>query len=92
MDPLRLDPELGDPAPAWSAEASDLLPGPVGMYTCLALVVVGPFAVFHWVRLRWDAAWLSALIPRRAVGSRWQVRRLAARPAGALDDPWLRRC
>jgi hypothetical protein len=42
-----------DPALAWPAEVRGLLPGPVGMYLCLALVVVAPLAAFHGIRLRW---------------------------------------
>ncbi len=81
-----------DPAAAWPAEMRGLLPGPVGMYFCLAVVLAGAVALVCSVQRgrrrpgpRRLGAWRSA----RSAGwaSRWQVRRLAVRHAtGRLPD------
>ncbi|MGH8900913.1 MAG: hypothetical protein ACRDYA_04335 [Egibacteraceae bacterium] len=70
-----------DPALAWPTGMRGLLPGPVGMYFCLALVVVGPLAAFHWVRLRWRRPGSRRSSRAAQWASRWQVRRLAVRHA-----------
>ncbi|MGH8895642.1 MAG: type IV secretory system conjugative DNA transfer family protein [Egibacteraceae bacterium] len=76
-----------DPALAWPAGVRGLLPGPVGMYLCLALVVVGPLAAFHGVRLRWMRPGSRRSSRAAQWASRWQVRRLAVRHAvGWLPD------
>jgi len=74
--PFHLAKHPGDPKLAWPASVRGRLPGPVGMYTSLVLVLAVPAALASVVlgrRLRWDrrlrehgAQWAS----------RWRLRRL----------------
>src|SRR6266540_1854135 len=66
----------GDPRLAWPRSVRGMLPGPVGMYTTLVLVLVVPAALAGAVlgrRLRWDRR-----LQRRGTqwASRWRLRRL----------------
>lgn len=78
---MRLPARLGDPARAWPAEERSLLPGPVGFYAALAMLVPG--------------LWLAALLALRVAlrshgpGARWardtELRTLRSRtPAARL--------
>jgi type IV secretion system protein VirD4 len=74
--PFHLAKHPGDPRLAWPASVRGMLPGPVGMYTVLVLVLVVPAALAGAVlgrRFRWDrrlrehgAQWAT----------RWRLRRL----------------
>ncbi|MGH8898066.1 MAG: type IV secretory system conjugative DNA transfer family protein [Egibacteraceae bacterium] len=75
-----------DPALAWPAGVRELLPGPVGMYFSLVLVVAAPLTLVCAVRRSRPGLRRSSWRSRgwaRASGwaSRWQVRRLAVRHA-----------
>src|SRR6266511_6460353 len=55
--PFHLAKHPGDPRLAWPASVRGMLPGPVGMYAALVLVLVIPAALASVVlgrRLRWD--------------------------------------
>jgi type IV secretion system protein VirD4 len=73
----NLPGHLDDPAQAWPRNVRSMLPGPVGMYTALVLVVWGPVLglglLIHAFRPR-------ARRERKAKGARWaslwQLRRL----------------
>jgi len=73
----NLPGHLDDPAQAWPRNVRGMLPGPVGMYAALVLVVWGPVLglglLVRWLRPR---AWRE----RRAKGAKWaslwQLRRL----------------
>jgi len=74
--PFHLAKHPGDPRLAWPSSVQGMLPGPVGMYTTLVLVLAVPAAIASAVlgrRLRWDrrlrehgAQWAT----------RWRLRRL----------------
>jgi type IV secretion system protein VirD4 len=73
----NLPGHLDDPAQAWPSSVRGMLPGPVGMYAALVLVVWGPVLgvglLVRWLRP-------SARRERKARGARWaslwQLRRL----------------
>src|SRR6266536_2174636 len=74
--PFHLAKHPGDPKLAWPASVRDMLPGPVGMYTALILVLAIPSALTGAVlgrRLRWDRR-----LQRHGTkwASRWNLRRL----------------
>jgi type IV secretion system protein VirD4 len=74
--PFHLAKHPGDPKLAWPAEVRGMLPGPIGMYTSLVLVLAVPAALVGAVlgrRLRWDRR-----LQRRGTqwASRWRLRRL----------------
>ncbi len=74
--PFHLAKHPGDPRLAWPASVRGMLPGPVGMYTTLVLVLILPAALASALlgrRFRWDrrlrehgAQWAT----------RWRLRRL----------------
>jgi type IV secretion system protein VirD4 len=74
--PFHLAKHPGDPKLAWPAGVRGMLPGPVGMYTALVLVLALPTALVGVVvgrRLRWDRR-----LQRRGTqwAGRWRLRRL----------------
>jgi type IV secretion system protein VirD4 len=74
--PFHLAKHPGDPKLAWPAEVRGMLPGPVGMYTALVLVLAIPTGLAGVVvgrRLRWDRR-----LQRRGTqwAGRWRLRRL----------------
>jgi TraM recognition site of TraD and TraG len=82
-----------DSAMAWPVRVRGLLPGPVGMYFCLGLVVAAPLALGCSVRRSRpgtrQGSWRSYGSTRTGWASRWQIRALAVRPAAgiAADRP-----
>jgi type IV secretion system protein VirD4 len=77
---LHLPGHYHDPKQAWPPHARELLPGPVGMYTALALTVWVPVMLVGWVVGRWRLPARHSRVPRRQQGARWaslwQLRRL----------------
>jgi len=74
--PFHLTKHPGDPKLAWPTAVREMLPGPVGMYTALVLVLAIPVALAGAVlgrRLRWD----RRLQQRGSQwAGRWRLRRL----------------
>jgi type IV secretion system protein VirD4 len=74
--PFHLAKHPGDPKLAWPRSVRGMLPGPVGMYTTLVLVLAIPAALASALvsrRFRWD----RRLQERGAQwASRWRLRRL----------------
>jgi type IV secretion system protein VirD4 len=68
---LHLPGHYHDPKQAWPLEARRLLPGPVGMYTALALTVWLPVMLVGWVVGRWRLPARRHRTPRRQRGARW---------------------
>ncbi len=83
---IRLPGHAGNPALAWPPTARTRLPGPVGTYVTLGLVVL---AVWSSARLALRSSVAGALLGHRHRGARWagpaELRRL--RPS----FPWVRR-
>jgi type IV secretion system protein VirD4 len=74
--PFHLAKHPGDPKLAWPAGVRGMLPGPIGMYTTLVLVLAVPATLTGVVlgrRLRWDRR-----LQRHGTqwASRWRLRRL----------------
>jgi type IV secretion system protein VirD4 len=74
--PFHLAKHPGDPKLAWPQGVRGMLPGPIGMYTALVLVLTVPAALAGAVlgrRLRWDRR-----LQRRGTqwAGRWRLRRL----------------
>jgi hypothetical protein len=66
-----------DPAMAWPAGARGLLPGPVGMYLCLGLVLAAPLTLVHRIRRgarRPGSGWLAWTRPARSGPAGWASR------------------
>jgi type IV secretion system protein VirD4 len=74
--PFHLAKHPGDPRLAWPRSVRGMLPGPVGMYTALVLVLIIPIGLASAVlgrRFRWD----RRLRERGAQwATRWRLRRL----------------
>ena len=74
---LRLPGTWEDPARAWPPSSQPLLPGPVGMYAALVLVVWGPVLLLGLLIRRLHP---HRRAERKAKGARWaslwQLRRL----------------
>jgi Type IV secretory system Conjugative DNA transfer len=85
-----------DPALAWPAGVRGLLPGPVGMYLCLGLVLATPLTLACRIRrgaCRPGSGWQGWWQPASSASaggdwaSRWQIRRLAVRhTTGRIPD------
>jgi hypothetical protein len=74
--PFHLTKHSGDPKLAWPTSVRRMLPGPVGMYAALALILAVPAALAGAVlgrRLRWDQR-----LQRHGTqwAGRWRLRRL----------------
>jgi type IV secretion system protein VirD4 len=67
---LHLPGHYHDPKQAWPPAARRLLPGPVGMYAALVLVVWVPVLLVGWVVGRWRLP-ARHRTPRRQRGARW---------------------
>jgi type IV secretion system protein VirD4 len=74
--PFHLANHPGDPRLAWPASVRGMLPGPVGMYTALVLVLVAPISVASGLLgRRWS--WDRRLQKQGAQwATRWRLRRL----------------
>jgi hypothetical protein len=80
----RLRDHAGDPAAAWPADASDRLPGPLGMYATLAGILATPLALGA---LAW---WLhQPPAPPRPLATPASRSRRALPPAAHPDLPML---
>jgi Type IV secretory system Conjugative DNA transfer len=74
--PFRVIHHPGDPRLAWPPEARGQLPGPVGMYTALALVLLIPSFLVGVAGVRWFG-WDRRVRQHGAKwASRWNLRRL----------------
>ncbi len=74
--PFHLAKHPGDPRQAWPASVRGMLPGPIGMYTALVLVLAVPAALAGALlgrRLRWDRRLREH---GTQWASRWRLRRL----------------
>jgi Type IV secretory system Conjugative DNA transfer len=74
--PFHLAKHPGDPRLAWPASVRGMLPGPVGMYTALVVVLVGPVGLASGLLgRRWS--WDRRLQKQGAQwATRWRLRRL----------------
>jgi type IV secretion system protein VirD4 len=74
--PFRVMHHPGDPRLAWPPEARRQLPGPVGMYTALALLLLLPSLLVGMAGVRWFG-WDRRVRQHGAKwASRWNLRRL----------------
>src|SRR6266498_1006979 len=74
--PFHLAKHPGDPRLAWPTSVRGMLPGPVGMYTALVLVLVAPIGLASGLlgrRFRWDRRLREH---GTQWATRWRLRRL----------------